>query len=234
MNICEKLKLKLRFSILAKLRANFYSTFNLSHFQFGEDMLLRGLTQDIDQGFYVEIGAHHSVYISNTYHFYCRGWRGINIDAIPGSMESFKVLKPRDINLEACITPSENSETKFFTFEQSAFNTCDSVMAKQAISQGAKLAKKITLPTTTITKILDTYLSKETQIDFMSIDIEGLDEQILMSNNWNRYKPTILLFEKHFVKLTEIEQLLIMEYIANFGYELVAKYAPSLILKKVA
>jgi hypothetical protein len=73
MNILSSLILKLRFSVWAKLKANYYPSFNISHSQFGEDMLVRALTQHIKNGFYIEIGAHHPVYISNTYHFYCKG-----------------------------------------------------------------------------------------------------------------------------------------------------------------
>ncbi|WP_335164743.1 FkbM family methyltransferase [Nostoc sp.] len=219
--------------VWAKLKANFYPSFNISHSQFGEDMLVRALTRDIKNGFYIEIGAHHPVYISNTYHFYCKGWKGINIDAIPGSMDIFNILRPRDINLEACIVPLNNSnKIKFFMFEQSAFNTCDPDMAQQALSKGNKFLKEVMLPGFTITEILDSYLPKQTKIDFMSIDVEGLDEQILMSNDWERYQPKIIIFEKHLTKEQEFTKIPIIEYLASFGYELVGKLGFSLILMR--
>lgn len=231
-NSINRLLLKLKFSLLGKLKANYHPSFNLSHSQFGEDMLLRFLTKDITNGFYVDIGAHHPVYISNTYHFYCKGWRGINIDAAPGSMNIFKTLRPKDINLEACIAPQGSPETKFFIFEQPAFNTCNTDMAQKAISQGVKLVKEVKLPAISVSDIFDSYLPKDTSIDLMNIDIEGLDEQILMSNDWNRYQPKILVFEKHSVNIEDVPSLPIMKYLTQFGYELVAKLGPSLVLQK--
>ena len=61
----------------------------MSYSQQGEDMILKSLFQDHQSGFYVDVGAHHPSRFSNTYFFYLRGWRGINIDAMPGSMAAF-------------------------------------------------------------------------------------------------------------------------------------------------
>ncbi len=67
----------------------------------GEDRIVRSLFwEKRDTGFYVDVGAHHPFRFSNTYLFYTQGWRGINIDATPGSMRAFKKHRPRDINLE--------------------------------------------------------------------------------------------------------------------------------------
>ena len=75
--------------------------------QEGEDRVLFSLLfklhggKHIDNGFYVDVGAHHPYYLSNTYIFYRQGWRGLNIDAMPGSMALFEKNRPRDINLES-------------------------------------------------------------------------------------------------------------------------------------
>jgi hypothetical protein len=76
---------------------------HLSYAQEGEDMVLRRIFEDQPLGFYVDVGAHHPVRFSTTYFFYRRGCRGINIDATPGSMDAFRRLRPRDINLEVAI-----------------------------------------------------------------------------------------------------------------------------------
>ncbi len=59
---------------------------NISYSQFWEDMLLNFYFLRQQQGFYIDIGAYHPIQLSNTYHFYKRGWREINIDATPGIM----------------------------------------------------------------------------------------------------------------------------------------------------
>lgn len=232
MKVAERLALKFRFNVWAKLKTNIYPSYNLSHSQFGEDMVLRALIDDVDKkGFYVDIGAHHPVFLSNTYHFYSKGWRGINIDATPGSMEAFRILRPEDINLEACLS-TDNSQVTFYMFENAPLNTFDPEMAKQAIDKGASLIDKKVMKTTTLTECLDSHLPKGTEIDLMSIDIEGGDELILMSNDWRRYQPKIIVFEKHVSTIQEVEQLPIMQHLAEYEYKLVAKCGPSFILKR--
>ena len=195
----DKLKQLLRFKIWSKIKANFISdrschSFYYSHSQFGEDMILRFLTNNRNRGFYVDIGAFHPVYLSNTFHFYDKGWQGINIDARSGSMDSFNLLRPRDINLELCISDKEG-ETTFFVFDQTPFNTCDQSTAEKLITEGqVKLVEKYTLKTLTLTSIVEKYIPSNVEVDFMSIDIEGVDEVVLMSNNWEKFKPKILVF----------------------------------------
>ena len=71
-----------------------------SYSQEGEDLLLRRIFEHQKIGFYVDVGAHHPFRFSNTYLLYKRGWRGINIDAMPGSMRLFRKFRPRDTNIE--------------------------------------------------------------------------------------------------------------------------------------
>lgn len=104
-------------------------------------------------------------------------------------------------------------------------------MVEKALSIGAKLKEKRIMKTSTLEEVLDLYLAKGTDIDLMSIDIEGMDEALLMSNNWERYKPKILVFEKHNTYLKELENSEIVNYLDKYGYEIVAKCGPSLILQ---
>ena len=68
--------------------------------QQGEDIILHRMFEWQEQGFYIDVGAHHPTRFSNTYKFYKRGWTGINVDAMPGSMTAFNRLRPKDINIE--------------------------------------------------------------------------------------------------------------------------------------
>ncbi len=70
-------------------------------------------------GFYVDVGAHHPLRFSNTYKFYKRGWHGINIDAMPGSMDLFNRLRHRDINLERAVSDSKQILT-YYAFNEPA------------------------------------------------------------------------------------------------------------------
>jgi len=230
MMLVDKIKLRLRFQLYAKLKAGHYPSYYFSHSQFGEDMVVRYLSESVRNGFYVDIGAHHPVFFSNTYHFYCKGWNGINIDAAPGSMEAFQVLRPRDVNLETCLSSKEGQEMDFYMFDRTACNTFDSAMAEQEVASGATLLEKRRLTTRTLAGCLEKHLPKHKNIDLMSVDVEGMDEEILMSNNWEQYRPTVLIFEAHDVPLEAIGGLSLIKHLSQYGYQPIAKCGPSIIL----
>ena len=71
-----------------------------SYSQEGEDMVLYRIFEKQKSGFYVDIGAYHPKRFSNTYFFYKRGWRGINIEPNPEAIKLFKKYRVGDINLE--------------------------------------------------------------------------------------------------------------------------------------
>ena len=107
-------------SPLKSPQEDLYST--LSYSQEGEDLILKRLFDGQKKGLYVDVGAHHPKRFSNTYLFYKMGWRGINIDAMPGSMEKFKEVRPEDINIEAAISDKDELLT-YYIFNESALNT---------------------------------------------------------------------------------------------------------------
>jgi hypothetical protein len=129
----EKLALLCRFKLWARFRPSRHPSFYLSHSQFGEDMAVRALVGDRRSGTYVDIGAHHPVYCSNTYHFYCKGWRGLNVDAQPGSMEAFRVLRPGDINVEVAVGPTSGERLVFHRFDAPTLNTFDAAAAQEHV-----------------------------------------------------------------------------------------------------
>jgi len=199
--------------------------YNISYSQEAEDLILARYFEHIDKGFYVDVGAHHPKRFSNTYKFYLRGWRGINIDAMPGSMDPFKKIKPEDINLEVPI--AEKKETlKYFIFNEPALNTLNEDEAqKKSKIQGYYIKEIIELQTERLDQILKNYLPDEqTTIDFLNIDVEGLDLQVLKSNDWKKYRPQIVLVEELRNSLeTVIEKSLVYSYMKSVGYSLVSR-----------
>lgn len=167
-----------------------------SYSQEGEDMILSRLFENQEIGFYVDIGAHHPIRFSNTYFFYLKNWKGINIDAMPGCMKIFDKLRPRDINLEIGISKKENILT-YFMFNESALNTFSQEFVREIGKYNEfKLIKSISIDTYPLGKILEKYLPINQQIDFFSIDVEGLDLEVLESNDWDRFRPKYILIEE--------------------------------------
>ena len=95
---------------------------NRSWSQEGEDMVLRRAFEKKKTGFYVDVGAHYPMRFSNTNFFYSRGWSGINIDAMPGSMKKFEKYRRRDINLELGVA-QEEGVLDYYVFNEPALNT---------------------------------------------------------------------------------------------------------------
>jgi len=102
---------------------------SLCYSQEGEDLILDRLLEHRAEGFYVDVGAHHPVRFSNTYLFYRRGWRGINIDAMPGSMRKFERVRPHDINIE-CGVADNTGRLTYYRFDEPALNTFDATEAQ--------------------------------------------------------------------------------------------------------
>lgn len=204
-----------------------------SYSQDGEDMVLRSLMEDYPKGYkgvFVDIGAHHPVRFSNTYFFYKKGWRGINVDAMPGSMNLFKWLRSKDVNLEVGVGP-ENDNLTFYCFDEPALNTFSEETALERDQNTRyKIIKKVEVPVMKLAEILETYLSAP-KIDLLSIDVEGLDHQVLMSNNWDKYRPVFILVEDNDFMLTALDRSVTYQFLVNKGYELSGKTKRTLVFK---
>ena len=194
-----------------------------SYSQEGEDLILHRIFKSKPVGFYVDVGAHHPKRFSNTYIFYSRGWRGINIDALPGSMKVFNKYRPHDINLE--IPVSERvEELTYYEFNDPALNGFSEELSNTrndfAQYQIISTRKMTAFP---LADILDEYLPYGQEIDFMTIDVEGWDLKVLKSNNWSKYQPKIVLVEIKNTDLNGMENNPIVRFLKKKGYLAYAK-----------
>jgi FkbM family methyltransferase len=206
-------------------RACFYSNrkytyHNLSFSQEGEDGVLVRIFERQQKGFYVDIGAHHPQRFSNTYRFYLRGWRGINVDPLPGSKTRFDALRDRDINLEIGVA-NEPGVLTYFSFEEPALNTFDSEVA---LSRTSALLERREIPVFPLKQVLSENLPSGEAIDFLSIDVEGLDLAVLRSNDWTKFRPRYVLAEALGMRdVRDVQQTELHAFMENVGYSLYAK-----------
>jgi len=201
--------------------------------QEGEDLVVSRLLS-LDQfpraGFYVDIGAHHPTRYSNTQYFYERGWRGINIDANPGGMTSFNLLRPLDVNLELAIAGKEQTLT-FYEFSSPELNgfSKELSMARGSVP-GCKIVNTRPVVARPLKWVMDEYLPAGVVIDFISVDVEGLDLEVIKSNDWNKYRPLLLLIEDSTVNtIQEACNSALTHFMQSQGYELVSRTALTLI-----
>lgn len=204
----------------------------LSYSQEGEDMMLDRFFENQEKGFFVDIGAHHPIRFSNTYHFYKKGWRGINIDATPGSMKAFEDSRPEDTNVEMGVT-AEEGELTYHIFQEPALNTFSEERVKFLTEKTPfKLKSTVKIKTKTLGQILQEYIPSGKEIDFMTIDVEGLDLAILQTNNWEKFKPVFILIEDLNGSLENITQSKLYNYLKPLGYSVVAKSHNTVFFKK--
>jgi FkbM family methyltransferase len=206
---------------------------NLSFSQEGEDRVLSRFFKGKQDGFYIDVGAYHPQRFSNTHHFYLCGWRGINIDAMPGRMKFFNEIRPDDINLEIAVS-DVNEVLTYHEFNETALNS----FSKELVTEydgfnKYKLVASYPIQTRKLSEILDEHLPGNQEIDFLSVDVEGLDLQVLKSNDWNKYRPNIVLAES--VSTDSIDSLLqsdICTYMYSCGYHLFSKLFFTMIFKR--
>ncbi len=194
-----------------------------SYSQEGEDLILRRIFESQKVGFYVDIGAHHPKRFSNTNYFYKHGWRGINIDPNPDSEKLFDRYRPRDVNL-LCGVSDKPGEMPYFMFNEPALNT----FSKELVESRTPHAHYRVIATKNVRlerldAILDRHLPPGTQIDFMSIDVEGYDLNVVHSNDWVKFRPKCVVVEALASTIDDLLQCDLHKYLASKGYVLFAK-----------
>lgn len=210
-------------NLFRRLRSCLFSRYaTVSYAQEGEDIVLRRIFGGQESGFYVDIGAHHPHRFSNTYIFYSRGWRGVNIEPNPEIFDLFRKYRARDINVKKGISESIGV-LNYFMFDEPALNTFDKVLALEYEEQSHKMKKMINVDVCRLDMLLEEVVPDGVAIDFMTIDAEGHDFDVLKSNNWMIFRPRILLVEMLDINLAELNQSDMHKFIVLQGYELIAK-----------
>jgi FkbM family methyltransferase len=164
--------------------------------QCGEDIIIRFVFDNfgINKPSYMDIGAHHPFYFSNTALFYKNGSKGINIEPDPVLFCAFKKYRKKDINLNIGILDKQGAQ-KFYLISEPTLNTFSEKEAKtyEKISN-YKIINEIDVKIDTIHGVLDKFWNG-TFPHFLNIDAEGVDEIILNSINFKSNYPLVICIE---------------------------------------
>ena len=215
----------IRAQIKLWLRKGVYSSYS----QGGEDLLVAGLLSEIKKGTYIDVGTYHPIQYSNTYFLYKKGWSGLVIDPNPQLKRLYRFFRPRDQFVNVGVGEVEG-EYEYTEFSDGAFNTFDSQEAEARKKQeypkflGTKL-----LPLKTLATIVKDY--GITEIDFMSIDVEGLDIQVLKSHNW-KIPPKVIVIEDNTLEIEKFQESAAYQFLHPAGYTLMAAAARTLVFKR--
>ncbi|MCL4338840.1 FkbM family methyltransferase [Patescibacteria group bacterium] len=164
-----------------------------SYSQYFEDLELDKAFKNKTLGFYVDVGANDPRILSNTYHFYLKGWRGINIEPDTDLFTKLEKYRKEDINLNIGIA-RRRGKRKFFNISAPTLSTFSEITAIRSESEGYKINEIKYIDVIPLSQILDKYLVNG-KVDFFSIDVEGYESEVLRSNNWRKYRPEFIIIE---------------------------------------
>jgi FkbM family methyltransferase len=182
----------------------------ISYAQNREDLLLWVLLHSITDGFYVDVGANDPTMDSVTKFFYDRGWHGINIEPIPSVYERLKNSRPKDINLNIGVSDKAGELTiREYTDGWHGWSTFSSKTKK---AHANKKHKDYTVPVASLSDIFNEHGVKE--IDFLKVDVEGLEYEVLSGNDWQKYRPKVIVAEGNNSKWKKL--LIDLKYTAVF------------------
>ena len=195
---------------------------NRSYSQEGEDIVLSRFLEGRNFGIYVDVGAHHPFRFSNTYRFYLKGWHGVNIDPLCGMKDLFDELRPRDTNLEVGVSCTPG-ELVYYGFDEPALNTFDEKRARKIHGETKyNLESETAVKVERLDELLKAYLGDRQELVFLTVDVEGRDLDVLRSNDWERFRPRMVVAEgKDFFLESNSDE--VGDFLRGRGYRLCAK-----------
>lgn len=162
--------------------------------QYYEDIFLDAIFRGKRDGFYVDIGANDPDELSNTKRFYDRGWRGVNVEPNRLLHAKFEASRPEDRNVNAGIGPIDG-ELTFYELDPHTLSTFDKgEIAESAKRHGARVVAERKVPVMTLNALFDRHVG-DRAVDFLSVDTEGYEYEVLSGNDWERNRPAIVVVE---------------------------------------
>jgi FkbM family methyltransferase len=168
---------------------------SVSFSQNGEDLIVSNVfkLRNVFNPSYIDIGAHDPYYLSNTAIFYQKGCRGINIEANSNLIENFRLYRPGDINLNIGISDHEGT-MDFYVMAHDTLSTFSEQEKDNMVSNHQTLSHVEKVSVSTLSSVIKKYFNGIFP-DFLSLDVEGMDLQILQSINFEEFAPKVICVE---------------------------------------
>jgi FkbM family methyltransferase len=165
----------------------------ISYAQNAEDVVLARIFKARRPGFYIDIGAGHPVFDSVTKYFYDNGWHGVNVEPVKEFVAELRSARPRDVNLNAGVMDVEGQST--------LYQAPDHMLGQSTLSKDHALAyrhsgvqlREEPVEIVTLAAICDKYAP--TAFEFLKVDVEGLEREVLVSGDWTRWRPRVVVVE---------------------------------------
>ena len=166
----------------------------ISYAQNGEDVVLARAFGPDHIGFYVDIGASDPVVDSVTKHFYDQGWNGINVEPASLVASELRAARPRDLTLELAIG-SESGQQLFYELprEMTGCSTFSESIAEKYRREGHEVIPH-EVPVKTLAQLCEEHTAGRS-IDFLKVDVEGAEAEVLAGADFSRFRARIVLVE---------------------------------------
>jgi FkbM family methyltransferase len=164
----------------------------ISYAQNREDVLLARVLSSRKKGFYIDVGAHDPVTFSITKHFYDVGWHGINIEPSSDMFPRLCAARARDINLNFGLSNQEGIVEFYEATKGAGLSTFVRAEKERHAKAGFEFVQR-QCKVTTLANICETYVHGE--IDFISIDVEGYEREVIEGGDWKKWRPCIVVVE---------------------------------------
>lgn len=164
----------------------------ISYAQNFEDVILARAFAGQKCGFYIDVGVWHPTNDSVTKHFYDLGWSGVNVEALPEQHQLIAQARPRDTNLHAAAS-SKPGSLRMHRVKDSGLSTASTDFAQRHAADGWQV-ETLDVPTITLADICRQHAAGKV-IDFMKIDVEGAEADVIASGDWHTFRPRVLLVE---------------------------------------
>jgi hypothetical protein len=218
-HLLEKLLVRILPRVIYRSLGGLYGQFirpKKSFSQYGEDLIIKHFFKslNIHHGVYVDIGAFHPRWLSNTHLLHLEGWAGSAVDIDQDKIRLFEKVRPRCLGFVGAVAPGQmTKEVTIYKFQRlwseiDTLSLADAEKYKLSFGINYDLSK---VQTISINEILNKTYQIYGKINFINIDIEGLDEAILFDMDFQRFKPNLICFENNssFGGSKEVQDLLL-------------------------
>jgi len=194
--------------------------------QWGEDLFIDDFFKNTKSGIYFDIGCFHPFMYSNTCLLHKKGWRGINIDINQTSIDLFNIARPDDCNICTTIDESEKELKYYFDHHFSPLNTADKSFYESSRSRFFKSKITKTIKSKLAPQILN--LAGVNKVDFLNIDVEGMDLKILKLLIPQNILPKLISIETHNVEGSKSKDAdEISSFLLENKYKLLKRVGPT-------
>lgn len=157
-----------------------------------------------DSGFYVDLGANHPIVFSATYLLYKAGWSGITVDPIPSLCALHRRLRPRDVCLNVGVGAA-CEQRRFWETAPDFFSSFSEEDTMRAEKKGLCAILRETAVSLVAPSDIVAHVLAGRTVNYLTIDTEGLDGEILSNWPWDKFMPDIISCEASAMSREESE-----------------------------